>query len=134
MARQAPGPPKSSRLPRPSRSSRSPLSRPVRTLLIFISALVFTDTIFFTALTPLLPYYVHAAGLSKAGAGVLVAAYPFGTLLAALPSGVLVAHLGPRRGVLLGLILMSRSEEHTSELQSHVNLVCRLLLEKKKTQ
>src|SRR5690242_21280627 len=27
-----------------------------------------------------------------------------------------------------------RSEEHTSELQSHVNLVCRLLLEKKKTE
>src|SRR5260370_5673335 len=27
-----------------------------------------------------------------------------------------------------------RSEEHTSELQSHLNLVCRLLLEKKKTQ
>src|SRR5260370_14868590 len=28
--------------------------------------------------------------------------------------------------------LASRSEEHTSELQSHLNLVCRLLLEKKK--
>src|SRR5690242_21438542 len=28
----------------------------------------------------------------------------------------------------------ARSEEHTSELQSHVNLVCRLLLEKKKSQ
>src|SRR5690242_21632874 len=27
---------------------------------------------------------------------------------------------------------LPRSEEHTSELQSHVNLVCRLLLEKKK--
>src|SRR5260370_25025109 len=27
---------------------------------------------------------------------------------------------------------MSRSEEHTSELQSHLNLVCRLLLVKKK--
>src|SRR5260370_21006569 len=26
----------------------------------------------------------------------------------------------------------ARSEEHTSELQSHLNLVCRLLLEKKK--
>src|SRR5690242_21434275 len=26
---------------------------------------------------------------------------------------------------------VARSEEHTSELQSHVNLVCRLLLEKK---
>src|SRR5260370_8206496 len=28
---------------------------------------------------------------------------------------------------------VSRSEEHTSELQSHLNLVCRLLLEKKTT-
>src|SRR5438477_3336598 len=28
--------------------------------------------------------------------------------------------------------VLERSEEHTSELQSHVNLVCRLLLEKKK--
>src|SRR5260370_24657067 len=27
-----------------------------------------------------------------------------------------------------------RSEEHTSELQSHLNLVCRLLLEKKKSE
>src|SRR5260370_18055658 len=29
--------------------------------------------------------------------------------------------------------IAARSEEHTSELQSHLNLVCRLLLEKKKT-
>src|SRR4051812_49815871 len=36
---------------------------------------------------------------------------------------------GKRTGTLLLLVL--RSEEHTSELQSHVNLVCRLLLEKK---
>src|SRR5690606_42163819 len=37
--------------------------------------------------------------------------------------------------LLLGLFLVlyySRSEEHTSELQSRENLVCRLLLEKKK--
>src|SRR5690242_3563183 len=32
-----------------------------------------------------------------------------------------------------GVAERTRSEEHTSELQSHVNLVCRLLLEKKKT-
>src|SRR2546430_6014339 len=31
-------------------------------------------------------------------------------------------------------VWMSRSEEHTSELQSQSNLVCRLLLEKKKQQ
>src|SRR2546429_7204044 len=35
----------------------------------------------------------------------------------------------PRRGFLCP----SRSEEHTSELQSRLHLVCRLLLEKKKT-
>src|SRR5258706_6986196 len=32
----------------------------------------------------------------------------------------------------LFVILLNRSEEHTSELQSLTNLVCRLLLEKKK--
>src|SRR2546429_7354557 len=39
-----------------------------------------------------------------------------------------------REQILLGLIslLCSRSEEHTSELQSRLHLVCRLLLEKKK--
>src|SRR5947207_8551815 len=31
-------------------------------------------------------------------------------------------------------VRLSRSEEHTSELQSHSDLVCRLLLEKKKLQ
>src|SRR5690242_21932776 len=34
--------------------------------------------------------------------------------------------------IVMGGLTNSRSEEHTSELQSHVNLVCRLLLEKKK--
>src|SRR5256886_6624248 len=38
---------------------------------------------------------------------------------------------GARRGALLALV-RARSEEHTSELQSQSNLVCRLLLEKKK--
>src|SRR4030095_17098284 len=36
------------------------------------------------------------------------------------------------QGALIGLH-RPRSEEHTSELQSHSDLVCRLLLEKKKT-
>jgi len=90
-------------------ASRPALPRPVRTLLLFVSAIVFTDTIFFTALTPLLPHYVHVVGLSKAGAGILVAAYPAGTLAGALPAGLLVAHLGAKRGVLVGLVLMSVS-------------------------
>src|SRR2546426_6544045 len=40
--------------------------------------------------------------------------------------------VGPGRGSAAGS-LVARSEEHTSELQSPCNLVCRLLLEKKKT-
>src|SRR5256885_7616436 len=35
---------------------------------------------------------------------------------------------------LSGIVPNNRSEEHTSELQSPCNLVCRLLLEKKKKQ
>src|SRR5256885_12850591 len=34
--------------------------------------------------------------------------------------------------IVAGFIIFTRSEEHTSELQSPCNLVCRLLLEKKK--
>src|SRR2546422_1265743 len=36
------------------------------------------------------------------------------------------------RGLLGSSVVMTRSEEHTSELQSRLHLVCRLLLEKKK--
>src|SRR5687768_18256728 len=39
-----------------------------------------------------------------------------------------------RRGPMPGTLSNSRSEEHTSELQSRLHLVCRLLLEKKKIQ
>src|SRR5690242_21793741 len=42
-----------------------------------------------------------------------------------------VDHMETRLEVVLSRSA-TRSEEHTSELQSHVNLVCRLLLEKKK--
>src|SRR5260370_17784362 len=40
----------------------------------------------------------------------------------------------PTKGRLMELLMGDdhRSEEHTSELQSHLNIVCRLLLEKKK--
>src|SRR5260370_2326157 len=37
-----------------------------------------------------------------------------------------------KQGTRLARYMVTRSEEHTSELQSHLNLVCRLLLEKKK--
>src|SRR4051812_49947855 len=52
--------------------------------------------------------------------------------LASLRPGAQLVDLASN-AVVDGLLgLAPRSEEHTSELQSHVNLVCRLLLEKKK--
>ena len=53
--------------------------------------------------------------------------------------GQIVGIIGPNgagKSTLLDTILglTDRSEEHTSELQSRTNLVCRLLLEKKKTK
>jgi len=87
--------------------SRVKLDPPMRRLLVFVCALVLVDTVFYTALVPLLPHYAHTAGLSKTGAGILVAAYPAGTLVGSLPSGVLVARLGDRAAALIGLGLMS---------------------------
>src|SRR5438477_2217245 len=49
-------------------------------------------------------------------------------------SGYCAERAGPGGGAGTTLHVGGRSEEHTSELQSHVNLVCRLLLEKKKNK
>ena len=78
-------------------------------LLALVCAIVGVDTVFFSALTPLLPHYAAAAGLTKAGAGILVAAYPAGTLIGSLPSGALVARFGDRTVAVVGLALMAVS-------------------------
>src|SRR5260370_20850407 len=62
--------------------------------------------------------------------------FPYTTLFRSLfPAQHLHTEFGEYSGVFRRWILPrpERSEEHTSELQSHLNLVCRLLLEKKKT-
>src|SRR5438034_11457756 len=73
--------------------------------------------------------------------------FPYTTLFRSSAAGAAVRRYALQRGltaipVLLGVSVLvfgfihlipgDRSEEHTSELQSHSDLVCRLLLEKKK--
>jgi MFS family permease len=71
--------------------------------------MVFFDVVFFSAIAPLLPDYVADLGLSKAEAGVLSASYAAGTLVFSLPAGLLAASFGPRRTVIVGLLLLGVS-------------------------
>src|SRR5256885_14044132 len=60
--------------------------------------------------------------------------FPYTTLFRSDDARPCACHAArARRGPGPGLARAARSEEHTSELQSPCNLVCRLLLEKKKT-
>ncbi|HWM54389.1 MAG TPA: MFS transporter [Solirubrobacterales bacterium] len=78
----------------------------MRRLLVLASTMVFFDVVFFAAIAPLLPDYVSEFGLSKVEAGILTASYAAGTLLASLPAGLLATRLGPRRTVIIGLLLL----------------------------
>lgn len=73
-------------------------------MLFLCCAVVFLDTAFFAALTPLLPDLKREFGLSEASAGVLSGTYAAGTLVFALPGGWYAARFGPRFAVLTGLV------------------------------
>ena len=77
----------------------------MRRLLFLIGGVVFVDTLFFAALTPLLPEYADTYNLSKAGAGVLAGAYPIGVLIAGIPGGMATARYGARPITITGSLV-----------------------------
>ncbi len=79
----------------------------LRRLLVLVSAIVLVDVAFYSAITPLLPYYTDLLDLSKSEAGALAGAYAAGTLLLSLPAGLLAARVGPRPTLLAGLGLLA---------------------------
>jgi MFS family permease len=74
--------------------------------MLLAGAVVFVDTLFFAALTPLLPHYAASLGLGKSGAGVLSAAYPAGAFLGSIPSALVAGRLGVKRTMMVGLVLV----------------------------
>jgi MFS family permease len=81
----------------------------VRRLVVLVGAIVLVDTMFYAAITPLLPKLADDLDLGKNGAGVLTGAYAAGTLLGSLPAGWMIARTGVKRTVVVGLTLMSVS-------------------------
>src|SRR2546422_5296150 len=79
----------------------------------------------------LFPYTtLFRSGLGQRGA--VLTLYGLGGVFGLLALGV--SRLPVGQGYALAALTLLRSEEHTSELQSRLHLVCRLLLEKKKKQ
>ncbi|MGI9019106.1 MAG: MFS transporter, partial [Solirubrobacterales bacterium] len=78
-------------------------------LFILVACVVITDTMFFSAITPLLPEYSDELGLSKTAAGILSASYAGGTLLGTFPGALLAARVGMRQTVLAGMLLVAGS-------------------------
>src|SRR5437016_9684348 len=101
----------------PARRGRLMRSDAVQRLLAFAALIVII--IIFSLLTPNFLQFDNAIGI----------------LLATTVNGILalgVTFVIISGGIDLSIGTVMRSEEHTSELQSLTNLVCRLLLEKKK--
>jgi MFS family permease len=77
-----------------------------RRLFILVSSLVLIEVLFYSVLSPLLPYYVHHLHESKAAAGILTASYAIGALVTSIPAGLIVGRIGARRGVVTGMFLL----------------------------
>src|SRR6266480_3103537 len=100
-------------------------------LVVALGIIVFPATTWFGAPTfETLRQMGHAAGQVGEEARIQISPAPANdSLMLAAITAVWAAVFS-----CFALAFRARSEEHTSELQSHVNLVCRLLLEKKKKQ
>jgi MFS family permease len=79
----------------------------VRKLVAFSSAVVLVETIFFAALSPLLPTLADELALAKWQTGLLVAMYALGGIAGAIPGGIAASRVGVRPTALAGLAVLA---------------------------
>jgi len=81
----------------------------MRRLLVYICVVVLVEVMLGSAIAPLLPDLRDELGLAKWEAGVLVATYALGVIVWSIPSARLTVRLGPRVGVVIGLLMLGAS-------------------------
>jgi MFS family permease len=100
-----------------------------RWIVAVVGGSLLVDSIFYTALTPLLPQFVRHLHMSAGAAGLLTACYAIGCLAGTVPTGLLAARIGPRATVLAGLTLVACATAAFAVVDSPILLDFARLLE-----
>ena len=95
----------------------------VRRLLVVICATAVVESVFWSALMPLLPTFKAQFGLSKAQVGVLVAMYAVGQCAATIPVGLLATGAGTKRSALAGLMVLAAASVAFGLVDSYRDLL-----------
>ena len=81
----------------------------MRRLLVYVTFVVLVEVMLGSAIAPLLPELRDEFGLAKWHAGLLVAMYALGVVVWSIPAALLTVRLGPRRAVVVGLVMRGAS-------------------------
>ena len=90
-----------------SRASGQNRAVNARRITIAVGLTMLVESTLYQAVVPLLPSYSEEFGLSKTGAGIVLAAYPLPTPVIGLLSGLVTPHFGGRRMALAGSMLLT---------------------------
>jgi predicted MFS family arabinose efflux permease len=101
----------------------------VRRLVVLVCAMAAVETVFYSALAPLLPALRGQFGLSKGQVGLLVAMYAVGLCAAAVPVGLLASGAGVKRSALAGLLGLAATSVAFGLVDSYWQLLVARLLQ-----
>lgn len=69
----------------------------------FVMVLIFTDTLLYGTIVPLIPFYTQQLQLNSVMMGILFAAYSLGLLVFSIPLGIIAERYGYRKVFLAGM-------------------------------